>query len=104
VDGQTFEIVVAHLDGFVQVELRGDLDHSVTVHHAKALQEVADLRTRVVVDLARLGFIDSAGLAFLVRLSVVHDGPIRLDNVPYGVARVLHFSGLEDLFEYVASN
>jgi anti-sigma B factor antagonist len=97
--GHDFEIDLAHLDGYARVKLRGDLDYPTTIAHAEALQEVTDLRTRVVLDLADLRFIDSAGLRFLVGLTRHHDGPMRLENVPPIVRRLLRVSGVADIFE-----
>src|SRR5436190_11581863 len=77
-DQQPFEIVLAHLGGFVRVQLRGDLDFGATVRYAEALREVTDLRERVVLDVAGIRFIDSAGLRFLTHLAGAHDGPLRL--------------------------
>ncbi len=97
--GQDFEIVLAHLDGYALVKLRGDLDYPTTVAHAEALQELTDLRTRVVLDLADLHFIDSSGLAFLVRLAQGHDGPVRLEHVPAFATRLLAVTGLAETFD-----
>jgi anti-anti-sigma factor len=96
---QHFEVVLAHLDGYVRVKLRGDLDYEATTTYAEALQEITDLRTRVVLDLAELHFIDSAGISFLVRLAQIHEGPLRLMNAPAAVARVLVLTGLAEVFD-----
>jgi anti-anti-sigma factor len=97
--GNGFEVVLAHLDGFVRVKLRGELDYETTIAQAEALQEVTDLRTRVVLDLADLRFIDSSGLSFLVALTLRHDGPVRLENVPPNVRRILTVTGVTDIFD-----
>jgi len=99
---QEFEIVLAHLDGYARVKLRGDLDYPTTIEHAEALQAVTDLRTRVVLDVADVNFVDSAGVAYLVRLAQNHDGPVRLENVPTPVKRLLDLTGLADMFEFVS--
>jgi anti-sigma B factor antagonist len=97
---EPFEIVLAHLDGYVRVKLRGDLDFQTASEHAEALQAVTDLRERVVVDLAELQFIDSAGLRFLVVLASMHDGPMRLENAPPAIARVVEMTGLAGMFAF----
>jgi anti-sigma B factor antagonist len=97
---EPFEIVVAHLDGYVRVKLRGDLDHQATVEHDEALREVTDLRDRVVLDLAELRFIDSSGIAFLVTVAHAHDGPVRLEHAPSQVRRVLAVTGLTEVFDF----
>ena len=53
-DREPFEISRAELDGFVRIGLRGDLDYRATLEHADALRAMADLRTRVVLDLGYL--------------------------------------------------
>jgi anti-anti-sigma factor len=98
-DREPFEIVVAHLDGFVRVKLRGDLDYQATVEQAEALREVTDLRSRVVLDLGQVKFIDSSGLRFLAEIAGAHHGPVRLEKAPAAVVRVLAITGLADMFE-----
>ena len=98
--GNDFEIVLAHLDGYVRVKLRGDLDYPTTSANAEALKEVTDLRSRVVLDLADVHFMDSAGVGFLVRLAQKHDGPVRLENVPAIVKSLLTVTGLSDVFDF----
>ena len=93
------EIVLSHLDGYARVKLRGDLDYPTTIGHAEALQELTDLRTRVVLDLEDLRFLDSSGVAFLVVLARAHDGPVRLEHVPAFVRRLLAVTGLADTFD-----
>jgi anti-sigma B factor antagonist len=102
VEAAGFEIVLAHLDGIVRVKLRGDFDYPAQAQHAKALAEIVDLRSRVVLDLADLDFIDSVGLSFLVKLARAHYGPLRLVNVPDRILRLLEVTGLEEVFEYPA--
>jgi anti-anti-sigma factor len=100
---EPFEIVLAHLDGAARVKLRGDLDYPATIEHSEALQEVIDLRERVVLDLAEVGFIVSAGLRFLVSVARAHEGPVRLENAPPHVTRLLALTALIDVFELPAS-
>jgi len=99
VEEASFEIVLAHLDGSVRVTLRGEFDFAAQAQHAKALAEIVDLRSRVVVDLGEVDFIDSSGLAFLVKLARAHDGPLQLVNVPDRILRLLQVTGLDELFE-----
>jgi anti-anti-sigma factor len=96
--------VLAHLDGYARIKLRGEFDYPATVQYAEALQEVTDLRDRVVVDLAELTFIDSAGLRFLIVLANRHEGPLRLDNAPDNVIRVLALTGLSERFDVRTPN
>jgi anti-sigma B factor antagonist len=93
------EVAVAHLDGFVRVKLRGDLDYRTTDEYAQALRKVTDIREHVVLDLAEVTFVDSAGLRFLVTLAQGHDGPVRLEHVAPGVRTVLAVAGLSQTFD-----
>jgi anti-anti-sigma factor len=99
---EPFEIVLAHLDGVARVKLRGDLDYTATVEHSEALRDVIDLRHRIVIDLADLRYIDSAGLRFLVLVAQARACPVRLDNAPPYVTRLLTLTALTDVFELPA--
>ena len=55
-------------DGRVVVVLRGELDVTDAARVAAALTEVAARERQIIVDLAGLEFIDSSGLAALVRV------------------------------------
>jgi anti-anti-sigma factor len=57
-----------------------------------------------VVDLAELTFIDSAGLRFLIVLANRHEGPLRLDNAPDSIIRVLALTGLSERFDVRTPN
>jgi anti-anti-sigma factor len=98
-DGNRLEVVLTHVDAFVRVKLRGDLDYGTTVQYAEALRAVTDIRKRVVLDLAEVTFIDSVGLRFLVILALGHDGPMRLEHVSPSARAVLTPTGLGDVFE-----
>jgi anti-anti-sigma factor len=102
-DPERLEVGLAHLDGFVRVKLRGDLDYASTVEKSEALREVADLRQHVVLDLGEVDFVDSAGLRFLATLAKGHDGPVRLEHVPPNVAAVLRIAGLAEILDLEAS-
>jgi anti-anti-sigma factor len=102
VNTASFEIVLTHLDGFVRVKLRGDFDFAAQRGHAEALAELLDLRSRVVLDLVDVDFIDSWGLSFLVKLARTHDGPLQLVNVPNRIRRLLQVTGLEEVFDYTS--
>ena len=97
---EPLEVVVAHLDGYVRVKLRGDLTYQTTDEHAEALREVTDLRPRVELDLSDVDFVDSAGIRFLVTLAQAHEGPVRLENVRSSVIRILTVTGLSAVFDF----
>ena len=89
-----FEIVLAHLDGYVRVKLRGDLDYAASVENAETLKEVTDLRERVVLDMSEVVFMDSAGLRFILAVARRHDGPLRIEHASRQVRRVFELTGL----------
>ncbi len=62
------ELRARECDGRVVVVLRGELDVADAARVAAALTEVAASERQVIVDLAGLEFIDSSGLAALVRV------------------------------------
>lgn len=62
------ELRTRECDGRVVVVLRGDLDVAEAASVAAALTEIAIRQRQIVVDLAGLEFIDSSGLAALVRV------------------------------------
>jgi anti-sigma B factor antagonist len=98
-DAGDFTITLVHLDGYVRVRLEGDLDFDATTKHAASLREVTDLRTRVVLDVGGVGFVDSSGLRFLVDLARRHDGPVRLEGVQPPVRRILEITGLDAVLD-----
>ena len=61
------ELRTRECDGRVVVVLRGELDVTEAASVAAALTEVAARERQIIVDLAGLEFIDSSGLAALVR-------------------------------------
>lgn len=85
------------------VVVSGDLDHySVPALRDKLLPAGEDLpEPRIVVDLAGLRFIDSAGLGLLVeayKRNRSAGGSFALTAVPWSVRRVLQVTGLDTVF------
>lgn len=103
-DVEPFEVVLTHLDGYARIRLRGDFDYPAMLSQGEVLQEITDLRSRVVVDLADVRFIDGSGVRFLVVLATTHEGLLRLENVPLNIRRVLDVMGLSDWFEFGATS
>jgi len=99
-----FEIVLAHLDGYARVKLRGDLDYVAISQHHEAIEEIVGLRSNVVIDLSELTFADSGGLGTLARIAANHDGPVRIEGITAAVRRLLEISGLAGLFDYIEAN
>lgn len=87
-------------DGITLVRLRGEVDMAVREQAGGALHEVATSGRPVVVDLGDVTFLDSTGVAFLLRcLRVAQEQGVScvLRAVPDGVARVLRVLGLAEV-------
>lgn len=85
----------------VTLALRGELDLSNAVALDVALEAALsdDSCERVVIDMAELDFIDSTGIAILVRALRRDSGSPRIRFVHgqrLGVTRVLEVTGLEE--------
>jgi len=97
--GQTpsFDISVSHQGAMAIVTVRGEID-LVT---APLLQEAFEgLGSRVTVDLREVSFMDSSGLAVLIKQKERMNGDelrIVADSRP--VLRLFEVSGLTELFE-----
>jgi anti-sigma B factor antagonist len=79
------------------VRARGDLDRSTELEFRQALEEaVATEATILLVHLAEVSFLDSAGLAVLVGVKrrLPLDRDLRLCHVPRRVVRSLEVAGI----------
>jgi anti-sigma B factor antagonist len=88
-------------DGQVVVALRGQLDMAEAAGAAAAFAAVAASEPRIIVDLAGLEFIDSSGVAALVRgrnLARQAGGELLLAAPRQQVLRVLTLTRLVDVF------
>jgi anti-sigma B factor antagonist len=88
-------------DGHVIAALRGELDVLDAAGVAGALAAVTVRETRVIVDLAGLGFIDASGLAALVsarKHARRAGGDLLLAAPQRRVLEVFAVAGLLDLF------
>jgi anti-sigma B factor antagonist len=88
-------------DGQVVVTLRGQLDLAEAARVAAALAAVAAREPQIIVDLAALEFIDSSGVAALVRgrnLARRAGGELLLAAPQQQVLRVLTLTRLIDVF------
>jgi anti-sigma B factor antagonist len=93
-------------DGHVVVVLGGDLDVVDAAGVAAALAVVAARAPEIIVDLARLEFIDSSGVAALARgrkLARHAGGDLLLAAPQHQVLRVLTLTRLIDVFPVYAS-
>lgn len=89
------------------IGLQGELDlHVIETVGGSIRDAVAGTAvTVIVIDLAKVTFIDSSVLGLLVKLqgeTGSRGQHLLLANVPPMVSRVLSVSGLEDRFEYVS--
>jgi anti-sigma B factor antagonist len=95
------EMITRECNGQVVVSLRGELDVTEAASVAAALAQVAACTRQVIVDLEGLEFIDSSGLAALMRArkhARLAGGDLLLAAPQRQVLRVLAITGLADTF------
>ena len=100
------DLISHECDSRVLVGLRGELDVAVAVRVVAELSVVAACERGMIVDLTGLEFIDSSGLAALVRLRerARRAGGDLLLAAPQGqVLRLLSLTRLIDVFSVHAS-
>jgi anti-sigma B factor antagonist len=92
----TAEVTVTDEDGHPVVSIEGELDLSTTEVVWAAVDEVLVRQPgRVVFDLGRLAFMDSSGIALLVRVAQrVPD--VELRNPSQIVRRLIELTGLAE--------
>lgn len=87
------------------IELSGELDH----HAAKGLMDAIDrcmeqnLPTKTILDMGELTFMDSSGIAVLLRAykrMAELGGTVTVRNVPEQAGKVLRAAGLERLLRF----
>lgn len=87
------------------IELSGELDH----HAAKGLMDAIDrcmeqnLPTKTILDMGELTFMDSSGIAVLLRAykrTAELGGTVSVRNVPEQAGKVLRAAGLERLLRF----
>ena len=90
--------------GAVRVALRGELDLMVVEPLGRRLDQLRAQGRSVVLDLAELDFVDSAGIMLFVTASSAakESGSELLLSSPHGeVERVLRLTGLSELLGFV---
>jgi anti-sigma B factor antagonist len=100
------DLISSEGDSRVVVGLRGELDVTVAVRVVAELSVVAARERDIIVDLTGLEFIDSSGLAALVRVrkQVRHAGGELLLAAPQRqVLRLIALTRLIDVFSVHAS-
>ena len=84
----------------VTLQLQGDLDLATAPDLTAALTSIPASYGRLVLDLSKLGFIDSTGVRALVRGKqelTEHGVKVDLFDVPRQAAKVLQVLGLDGL-------
>jgi anti-anti-sigma factor len=66
-DFEDFSTKVTHTDGTILVEVRGEVDMTTAPALSKVLDSALAEHGRVMIDLRSIAFIDSSGLAALLR-------------------------------------
>lgn len=87
----TVVAVGGEIDVYTAPQLRSRLD-----------EQIAAGRTRLVIDLSRVGFMDSTGLGVLVgRLKLIrsHEGALRLVCDSDRILKVFQITGLDKVFQ-----
>jgi anti-sigma B factor antagonist len=88
----------------LRIALNGEMDLSNTECAGSILREALGSGNSVVIDLAKLEFLDSTGLALLVE--AMHDGGERLSFLPSehaAVQRLLSLTGLDERMNFVST-
>lgn len=95
-----FELVAEALEGVVVMRMAGELDLAAAplMREAVAWIEARAGEFPLVVDLARVSFIDSTGCRLLMEASDAAGGPVALLPPSDAVARVLELTGLRGRF------
>ncbi|HEY5271808.1 MAG TPA: STAS domain-containing protein [Acidimicrobiales bacterium] len=92
-----FVTCVTGSDGVTVVSIAGELDTSNVDEVRRQLEAtLAASSTALVVDLSKLGFMDSSGLALLVQVAARVE-TISLRHVPALIQRLLDATSLSDI-------
>lgn len=102
-----FEVVVSRSEGAVVVSIRGELDTYTAPRLSGQLHDLINDQgnLRVKVDLERMTFVDSRGLAALVealKWMRGRGGELTLANPSTNTSKVLEIAGLNRVFTVTA--
>ena len=101
------EIQPEHHGDAIVYRLRGSLDFETAPSLRAALLEAADEgKHDIIVDLARLEFLDSTGLGALIgahKRALEHQGRVRLIVTEGPISRLFTITGLMDVLAIYAS-
>ena len=97
------KISTRYADGKLAIFLNGELDHHSARQAMETIAEAIDgsLPRQVLLDMSGLSFMDSSGIAVLLRLwqrMEELEGTIQVIGLPDQPARVLRAAGLQRLF------
>lgn len=93
------EIQVKSTDRNLLLEIRGELDHHGVKSALRELELAIDaaLPVRLILDLKDVSFMDSSGIAFILRAQQrmqLMDGSLLVCHVPSQAKRVLDAAGI----------
>ena len=93
------EIQARSADRNLLLELSGELDHHGARTALREIEEALDaaLPRKLVLDLSGITFMDSSGIAVLLRAQrqmARHGGALRAANIPSQARRVLDAAGI----------
>jgi anti-anti-sigma factor len=97
-----FEVVLTREHDHIVASLHGDLDAATREHYAASIGDVLrgtpePAPSTIVVDASALEFIDSAGIAAVVRTSIAateQGKAFRVEHAPRNIRRVFEITGL----------
>ena len=101
-----FKVRSEQQDGVFVIAVEGELDMNTATDLERELEgPVASAKTPLLIDLSRCEFIDSTGIALIVRSwqALDGDGQFALCGVGNQVKRVLDITGLEQTIPTHAS-
>lgn len=97
------ECTIEERDGITVLSPRGDLDADAAADFRERVDALLDAgKHYFVVDLSEVDFVDSSGLASLVRLYKhvrIGEGDVRLAAVPKEIGQVLELTRLNRVFD-----
>ena len=96
--GDALAVTVRHERGVVIAEVTGDIDISTVTGLRERLFELADSGPTLIVNLNRITFIDSSGLAALVgaaRRADQHGGSLHVVCARRQIRRLLWLTGVD---------
>ena len=96
------EIQVKSTDRNLLLEIRGELDHHGVKNALRELELAIDasLPVRLILDMEGVSFMDSSGIAFILRAQQkmqLMDGSLLVCHVPAQAKRVLEAAGISRL-------